>query len=29
LNPMNAVMSGKLDIKGDMNVAMKLQSLFN
>jgi len=26
---MNAVMSGKLDIKGDMNVAMKLQSLFN
>jgi len=29
LNPMNAVMSGQLDIKGDMNVAMKLQSLFN
>lgn len=28
LNPMNAVMSGKLNIKGDMNVAMKLQSLF-
>jgi len=29
LSPMNAVMSGQLDIKGDMNVAMKLQSLFN
>ncbi len=28
LNPMNAVMSGKLNITGDMNVAMKLQSLF-
>ena len=28
LNPMNAVMSGKLKIKGDMSVAMKLQSLF-
>jgi len=28
LNPMNAVMSGKLNIQGDMNVAMKLQSLF-
>ena len=29
LNPMSAVMSGKLKIKGDMGVAMKLQSLFN
>ena len=29
LNPMGAVMSGKLKIKGDMSVAMKLQSLFN
>ncbi len=29
LNPMTAVMSGKLKIKGDMNVAMKLQSLFS
>lgn len=29
LNPMNAVMSGKLKIKGDMGIAMKLQSLFN
>jgi alkylation response protein AidB-like acyl-CoA dehydrogenase len=29
LNPMNAMMSGKLKIKGDMSVAMKLQSLFN
>lgn len=29
LNPMSAVMSGKLKIKGDMSVAMKLQSLFN
>jgi len=28
LNPMNAVMAGKLNITGDMNVAMKLQSLF-
>ncbi|MEL6988483.1 MAG: SCP2 sterol-binding domain-containing protein, partial [Bacteroidota bacterium] len=28
LNPMNAVMSGKVKIKGDMSVAMKLQSLF-
>ena len=28
LNPMNAVMSGKVKIKGDMGVAMKLQSLF-
>ncbi len=28
LNPMNAVMSGKIKIKGDMGVAMKLQSLF-
>ncbi len=29
LNPMTAVMSGELKIKGDMSVAMKLQSLFN
>lgn len=28
LNPMSAVMSGKVKIKGDMGVAMKLQSLF-
>lgn len=28
LNPMAAVMSGKVKIKGDMGVAMKLQSLF-
>ena len=28
LDPMSAVMSGKLKIDGDMNVAMKLQSLF-
>ena len=28
LNPMNAVMSGKLVIQGDTGVAMKLQSLF-
>ncbi len=28
LNPMTAMMSGKLKIKGDMGVAMKLQSLF-
>ncbi len=28
LNPMTAVMSGKLAIEGDMSVAMKLQSLF-
>jgi len=28
LNPMSAMMSGKLKIKGDMSVAMKLQSLF-
>jgi len=28
LNPMNAVMGGKVKIKGDMGVAMKLQSLF-
>ncbi|RMG86215.1 MAG: acyl-CoA dehydrogenase [Bacteroidetes bacterium] len=28
LNPMGAVMSGKVKIKGDMSVAMKLQSLF-
>ncbi len=29
LNPMNAVMSGKIKIKGDMSVAMKLQSLLS
>ncbi|HOY15760.1 MAG TPA: SCP2 sterol-binding domain-containing protein [Haliscomenobacter sp.] len=29
LNPMMAVMSGKVKIKGDMGVAMKLQSLFS
>ncbi len=28
LNPMTAVMTGKVKIKGDMGVAMKLQSLF-
>jgi len=28
LNPMSAVMSGKVKIKGDMSVAMKLQTLF-
>jgi len=28
LNPMGAVMGGKIKIKGDMSVAMKLQSLF-
>jgi putative sterol carrier protein len=28
LNPMMAVMTGKLKIEGDMSVAMKLQSLF-
>jgi acyl-CoA dehydrogenase len=28
LNPMNAFMGGKMKIKGDMGVAMKLQSLF-
>lgn len=28
LNPMGAVMSGKIKIEGDMSVAMKLQSLF-
>lgn len=28
LNPMNAVMAGKIKIKGDMSIAMKLQSLF-
>jgi len=27
LNPMSAVMTGKMKIKGDMSVAMKLQSL--
>ncbi len=29
LNPMMAVMSGKVKIKGDMGVAMKLQSLLS
>lgn len=29
LNPMGAVFSGKLKIKGDMGVAMKVQSLFS
>lgn len=29
LNPMGAVMSGKIKIDGDMGVAMKLQSLFS
>ncbi len=29
LNPMGAVMGGKIKIKGDMSVAMKLQSLFS
>jgi len=28
LNAMNAVMSGRIKIEGDMNVAMKLQTLF-
>ena len=28
LNPMMAVMGGKVKIKGDMNLAMKLQSMF-
>lgn len=28
LNPMGAVMSGKIKIQGDMGLAMKLQSLF-
>jgi putative sterol carrier protein len=28
LNAMAAVMTGKIKIKGDMGVAMKLQSLF-
>ncbi len=27
LNPMNAFMGGKIKVKGDMGVAMKLQSL--
>jgi putative sterol carrier protein len=29
LNPMAAVMSGKVKINGDMSVAMKLPSIFN
>ncbi len=29
LNPMMAVMTGKVKIKGDMSVAMKLQSLLS
>jgi putative sterol carrier protein len=29
LNPMNAFMSGKIKVKGDMGVAMKLQSLLS
>ncbi|MEL6589495.1 MAG: SCP2 sterol-binding domain-containing protein [Bacteroidota bacterium] len=29
LNPMNAFMTGKLKISGDMGVAMKLGNLFN
>ncbi|MEY4106105.1 MAG: hypothetical protein RL181_447 [Bacteroidota bacterium] len=29
LNPMMAVMGGKVKIKGDMSVAMKLQSLLS
>lgn len=28
LNPMQAFMSGKLTVKGDMGLAMKLQSIF-
>ena len=28
LNPMTAFMSGKIQVDGDMGVAMKLQSLF-
>ena len=29
INPMMAVMTGKVKIKGDMGVAMKMQSLFS
>jgi len=29
LNPMMAVMTGKVKIKGDMGIAMKLQSLLS
>ena len=29
LNPMNALMAGQIRISGDMNVAMKLQTLFS
>ena len=29
LNPMNAFMSGKMKVKGDMGVAMKLQSIMS
>lgn len=28
LNPMQAMLNGKLRIKGDMSIAMKLQNLF-
>ncbi len=28
LNPMSAFMGGKIKVKGDMGIAMKLQSLF-
>lgn len=28
LNPMTAFMTGKIKVKGDMSVAMKMQSLF-
>ncbi|MCX7606882.1 MAG: SCP2 sterol-binding domain-containing protein [Bacteroidia bacterium] len=29
LNPMNAFLSGKIKVQGDMSVAMKLQKLFS
>ena len=29
LNPMNAFMSGKMKVKGDMGVAMKLQTIMS
>jgi putative sterol carrier protein len=28
INPMTAFMSGKIKVKGDMGLAMKLQTLF-